>query len=531
MADYRDTGVFNIDGQWATSIRYQALVKDARVSEIDLTFMNGRSRVGTYRGEREQALALLGEHNLAAIESGAGEHDQSLKGQLRGARLHYRAVTLAKPAAQPESQSATDVPENAIERGSLERGIDGGEQSRLGATASIPAFATPASGEAATDPRASQRQNPYPIPAELERRFIRVEHRFYFPDRSLAFVDRGTRLSAETENIEVIRSLIEIAQTRGWEAIRVTGTDTFRRQVWHEAARRGMAVRGYVPSDVERAQLARERAERSEAAPAPQPDGGAVEQAPLRPDGHSPAADPSALGSNTGPPRRGDDIQAATGAGSTAPSDVIFGTLIETGEAPFRFQAHADPSPYLRIATDKGERVLWGIDFPRALAQAQTQPQPGDAVGVQYLGQRAVTLKVPVKDRDGSVKSYEQISTHRNTWAVEKPAYFEARAARVEALRNPATAREALLASHPELAAAITWLHLAEQLAAKSIADPHDQERFVSMVREGLAQAIARSQPLAPPKLRVVALRQPERGIDRTPPERAAPSAQNAMAR
>ncbi len=531
MADYRETGVFNIDGQWATSIRYEALVKDARVSEIDLTFMNGRSRLGTYRGEREQALALLGEHNLAAIESGAGEHDQSLKGQLRGARLHYRAVTLAKPAAQPASQSATDVPENAIERGSRDRGSMRASNRGSARWPRSPPSPRPQAAKLRRTRSHRSRQNPYPIPAGLERRFIRVEHRFYFPDRSLAFVDRGTRLSAETENIEVIRSLVEIAQMRGWEAIRVTGTDTFRRQVWHEAARRGMAVRGYVPSDLERAQLARERAERSEAAPAPQPDGGAVEQAPLRPDGLSPAAGESMPGSDTGPPGRGDDIQAATGAGSTAPPDVIFGTLIETGEAPYRFQAHADPSPYLRIATDKGERVLWGIDFPRALAQAQTQPQPGDVVGVQYLGQRAVTLKVPVKDGDGSVKSYQQISTHRNTWAVEKPAYFEARAARVAALRNPATAREALLASHPELAAAITWLHLAEQLAAKSISDPHDQERFVSMVREGLAQAISRSQPLAPPKLRVVALRQPERGKDRTPPERAAPSAQNAMAR
>ena len=201
----------------------------------------------------------------------------------------------------------------------------------------------------------------------------------------------------------------------------------------------------------------------------------------------------------------------------TASPDVIFGKLIERGEAPYRFQDNAGPSPYIRIATDKGERVLWGVDFPRAVAEAQTQPRPGDPVGVQYLGKRTVTVKVPVKDEDGSVKAYKEISAHRNTWAVEKPEFYHAREECAAAIRNTEIAREQLVESHPELAAAITWIHLAERLAARSIAEPGDQERFVAMVREGLAQAIGRSQPLAPPKLRVLTPREPERNDDRIP--------------
>ena len=246
-------------------------------------------------------------------------------------------------------------------------------QVAVGAAAATPAAAAqPTASDPPRDPAAAA-PSAYAIPAELERRFIRVKDRFYFPDRSLAFVDRGTRLTAETENIEVIRGLVRIAQARGWEALRVTGTESFRGKVWREAALHAIAVRGYDPSEIERAQLARERAGRGEGvAAATREDDGAL---------------------------RSEHIGRAAGA---AP-DLTFGSLIGTGWAPYRFRDQARQSPYLRIATDQGERVLWGVDFPRALAEAQTQPQPGDRIGVQYLGKRAVTAKVPVKDQDGSV--------------------------------------------------------------------------------------------------------------------------------
>ena len=94
-------------------------------------------------------------------------------------------------------------------------------------------------------------------------RFLRVDDQFYFPDRSLAFVDRGTSLKAASENQEVVRSLVAIAQARGWEAIRVNGTEIFRRLIWREATGQGLAVRGYSPTDVERAEVEREIGKRN----------------------------------------------------------------------------------------------------------------------------------------------------------------------------------------------------------------------------------------------------------------------------
>jgi hypothetical protein len=354
------------------------------------------------------------------------------------------------------------------------------------------------------DPNVPQ---PNAVPAHIAERFIQVRDRFYFPDQSLAFIDRGTRLKAKTENLEVIRGLVDIAEARGWEALRVTGTESFRSRVWSEAARRGLSVRGYVPTDVERAKLVRELGERDGPILTPVQRGGEIAREGLQ----AQAAPTAPYDGEGAPPLRMADRDAGGNADPAATSatvpGVVFGKLLASGEAPYRFQEGASPSFFLRLATDQGERVLWGKDFPRALTEAQTQPQVGDLVGVQSLGRRPVTVKVLVRGKEGSVAGFEEVSAHRNTWLVETPAFFEARHAQESALRDPGKARSNLARAHPELAAAIAWLHLAERLAQSRIADPEDQARFVAMVREGLAQAVGRSEAIPAPKLRVVAQR------------------------
>src|SRR5439155_13511702 len=95
------------------------------------------------------------------------------------------------------------------------------------------------------------------VPAFVTARFLRVGDEYYFPDRTLAFVDRGGKLKAHTHNAEVIRSLVAIAEARGWQAITVTGAEAFRRAIWREASLRGIEVHGYRATEVERAELQR----------------------------------------------------------------------------------------------------------------------------------------------------------------------------------------------------------------------------------------------------------------------------------
>ena len=53
---------------------------------------------------------------------------------------------------------------------------------------------------------------PGAIPRQVVERFLRVDNEYYFPDRTLAFIDHGTKLTSRTNNAEVVRSLVAIAK-------------------------------------------------------------------------------------------------------------------------------------------------------------------------------------------------------------------------------------------------------------------------------------------------------------------------------
>src|SRR5437764_11231381 len=124
-----------------------------------------------------------------------------------------------------------------------------------------PAAAAEGAPSAAAAPPASARQradsDPWTVPQSVRDRFVQDGHRFFFPDGAPAFKDLGRRLTTSSENTQVVHSLIEIAHSRGWTEVTVTGTERFRQEAWREARLAGLAVRGYRPSDAEQAQLVR----------------------------------------------------------------------------------------------------------------------------------------------------------------------------------------------------------------------------------------------------------------------------------
>lgn len=107
-----------------------------------------------------------------------------------------------------------------------------------------------ASGMAQEIPTASMA-----VPDSVLRKFLKVDSEYYFPDRSPAFVDRGVRLATRGDHPEVVVALIDIARERGWNSITVKGTQSFRRAAWMEAARNGLQVTGYKPTELDLAQL------------------------------------------------------------------------------------------------------------------------------------------------------------------------------------------------------------------------------------------------------------------------------------
>lgn len=379
-----------------------------------------------------------------------------------------------------------------------------GPQPATAKPAEVPPAATPAANAADADPRT--------VPQSVRDRFVQDGRRFYFSDGAPAFKDFGKRLTTPSENTEVVASLIEIAQARGWTEIAVRGTERFRREGWWQARLAGLAVRGYKPNAVEQAQLVRAFARGSDA-----PEVGLRrESGPERASSESPRPVPS--------PGSQDTVrQAGPTKNSGRPPERIVGKLLDHGADTYRHDPHEEPSYFVRIQTPEGKREFWGRDLERAMKKSLSQPQIGEEVTLQRTGREPVTVKRHERDADGRVVKEKDFNTYRNRWAIERSEFFESRAAAAGTLRDPSIGRKRAVREHPELRGSYRNLRAAE-IAARGMRDPEDQRRFVSMVRGALADQVERGEPLQPVRLRE-RTRAPQGRAGRESPEVTPPRA------
>jgi hypothetical protein len=395
-------------------------------------------------------------------------------------------------AAPPErvrrARDETADPQNTIRA----------HRARIRGTPREDAKSTPRQGPATvseSDPRA--------VPEHISARYVKVGNEYHFPNGDLAFADRGVRLSTRLENSEVIRDLVTIAKERGWTEIAITGTERFRKEAWQQAKLSGLAVRGYRPSDLERAQLARLIArERDSGSNTPSTEYSAPSE---RSATQVPTAEEAA---------RGHVAQAVQ-----APDRVQAGRLIDHGAANYRHDARADLSYFVKIDTPDGERTLWGKDLERALGQSLSRAKPGDEVVVRQLGAKPVTVIRPVRNEEGRIVERTQVQTHLNRWSVERADFLQDRAQSAKIVRDPSIDARTAAAKRPELAGTYTELQAAKLIAQELFTHPADRERFITRVREAIADEIERGEPLSAPRVRNRTQDQ-QQGRPRTP-ERA----------
>ena len=414
---------------------------------------------------------------------------------------------LSRPLARPEPEETNSIRARRVRARTSQEPRSGAPSpaKRAFAPKSTPETQLAAATAAKPpDSAGSAAADRWALPQSVRDRFVQDKRRFYFPDGAPAFRDHGKRLTTGSENTEVVRSLVEIARTRGWEEITAQGTERFRREAWRQGRLAGLDVRGYKPSAPERAAMVRSRAR--------QADGTQME---LQVPGSGPESD-SAVREGAAP----------SGAAKTRPApgarDLIVGNLLDHGRESYRFDPRESMSYFIELGTEEGKRTIWGKDLERAMKQSLTQPQIGDKIAMRRTGADRVTVQRRDRDADGRVISEREVGASRVRWVVEKRGFFEARAAAAEVLRDPNVDRRQAVRQHPELVGTYLQLHAA-QLAARRIRDPEDREKFVALVRAALADSVARGEPLQPVRLRDRAGRAPERKpIEREPgPARA----------
>ena len=183
-------------------------------------------------------------------------------------------------------------------------------------------------------------------------------------------------------------------------------------------------------------------------------------------------------------------------------NELIVGRLQKHGAAPYQFRPGADDSYFVRLLTQRGERVLWGKDLERAIATAQSGPRVGDVVGARRISRESVTVTTRRRDQQGRVIAQNEQAAHRYRWVVEKAAFFADRAKLARRVRDSQVDAREEVRNHPELLSTFLTLRGAEEVARRNYSDPRDRERFLALVRESMAASIKQGEPLPNVNLR-----------------------------
>ncbi len=279
--------------------------------------------------------------------------------------------------------------------------------------------------------------------------WLRSSNKYYLRDsgKTLAFEDQGKRLVANLETAEVVRSMVELARAKGWSSIRITGSDSFKSKAWVEAQLLGLTITGYKPdaydleivaqrksvvesgasqlvppSDAKFVQPRTEQADRSRPPPQVRHPPGAANDKPVESAQATRDEVPDIAAQALAVKLMRAGMEADANAfrqvtdylSELAASPRIFiGTLIDHGPAHFGFEASGAPSYYARLQTTRGEKIVWGVDLPRAFTETVgASPHPGDVVLLAARGAHTVEVLDP---HSGHVAT-----TQRNTWYAEK---------------------------------------------------------------------------------------------------------------
>jgi hypothetical protein len=86
-----------------------------------------------------------------------------------------------------------------------------------------------------------------------------TEYRYRGDTARIAFTESTFRLATDNNSPSVARSMVDVAEARRWQSLRISGHEDFRRMVWLEASMRGLDTVGYEPNPVDRELLRKER--------------------------------------------------------------------------------------------------------------------------------------------------------------------------------------------------------------------------------------------------------------------------------
>ncbi|MCC7684717.1 LPD7 domain-containing protein, partial [Janthinobacterium sp. FW305-128] len=313
------------------------------------------------------------------------------------------------------------------------------------------------------------------IPAEVEKKYIRVGEKFYHGNnhKVVAFEDKGTQLSTKSDSQAIASSLVAIAQARGWQEIKISGSEAFKKQVWMEASLLGIEAKGYKPTAVEIADLQKRLPENK------------IEEFRVRekdrmaeaglPAAASPLKDAATAKVDAQPPQRTHKEELSAAALQSNHKETQF--LSAHGAAPYKHNPDEKESYFVETENKSGQKKThWGKDLKRAISESGAKI--GDEIHVDRVGAKDVVVTANIKDGSGKKVGEEKIETKKNEWVVSV----------TQALKTQDIGDA--VKQHPELSGSAAVLKAVELQTANNT--PEQKKIIMDRVKENLANSIER---------------------------------------
>lgn len=104
------------------------------------------------------------------------------------------------------------------------------------------------------------------LPQSVDSQYIAIAKNRYLRDakvnfydkenpKTVAFEDRMTSLATSKNDDKTVKSMLDMAQSKGWKAVNIKGDAEFKKKMWIEANIRGIETKGYKPTEQDKAEL------------------------------------------------------------------------------------------------------------------------------------------------------------------------------------------------------------------------------------------------------------------------------------
>lgn len=180
------------------------------------------------------------------------------------AREHAPEAQRAPPAATP-TPTRTASPPAQPSRADPEPTQATTSSPKVSSLSAVAAIEAQAQRAAYVKELATALQERYVIKRQLsigDLSLTKTEYRFRGDTQKVAFTESTFKLATDNNNPAVARSMVDVAESRNWQALRVSGNEEFKRLVWLEANLRGVKAIGYEATRADRELLQREQEKR-----------------------------------------------------------------------------------------------------------------------------------------------------------------------------------------------------------------------------------------------------------------------------